>query len=244
MPQWPEMQNGQTKAVDPAAYGVPARPGGTNNHVLRAAVTAAQRDAGHYAAYLYKVWAVAAPETSWENEFTHQPYERMTKGQEAGTYRAWYYLPESTRTTLQHNSDATHGWVNIMQFKYSSPNMDGPGRWNQPPQWWVNIRNNDPNRITFVVSHWNNPAWGERLGQARQPLVPFGRWFELRADVHPNNRIEFYLDGQLFETGYQSDYQVGLRSGDSSWIFSPGYYLNTGEEFIDDVSFDRKPADW
>jgi hypothetical protein len=76
------------------------------------------------------------------------------------------------------------------------------------------------------------------------PAVPFGRWFELRADVHPNNRIEFYLDGQLFETGRQSDAQVGLRPGDSSWIFSPGYYLNTGTTFIDDVSFDRKPAGW
>ena len=166
----------------------------------------------------------------------------MAAGQEAGTYRAWYYLPDSTRTTLQSNNDATHGWVNIFQFKYSSPNMAGPGHWDQPPQWWVNIRNNDPNRLTLVVSHQGDPAWGERRGN--MPALPFGRWFELRADVHPNNRIEFYLDGQLFETGRQSDGQVGLRPGDSSWVFSPGYYLNTGTTFIDDVSFDRKPAGW
>ncbi len=244
VPQWKEMANGQTRAVDPATYGVPARDGGTNDHVLRASVSEAQRDAGQYAAYLYKVWAVAAPETTWQNEFTDAPYERMTRGQEAGSYTAWYYLPESTKSTLQHNSDETHGWVNIMQFKHSNPNMDGPGQWNQPPEWWVNIRNNDPNRITLVVSHEGDPGWGDRAGQARQPEVPFGRWFQLRADIHPGNRIEFYLDGKLFETGHQSDQSVGLNPGDSSWIFSPGYYLNTGTAFIDDVSFDRKPANW
>jgi hypothetical protein len=234
------MANGQTRAVDPAGYGVPTRDG----NALRASVNTVERDAGQYAAYLYKVWAVAAPETSWENDFTQQPYERMTRGQEGGSYRAWYYLPESTRTTLQHNSDATHGWVNIMQFKHSSPDMNGPGQWDQPPEWWVNIRNNDPNRLSLVVSHEGAPGWGERLGQARQPEVPFGRWFELRADIHPGNRIEFYLDGKLFETGRQSDFPVGLNAGDSSWVFSPGWYLNTGTAFIDDVSFDRQPAGW
>jgi hypothetical protein len=240
VPQWKEMANGQTKSVDPASYGVPKLDG----NALRASVTEAQRDAGQYAAYLYKVWAVAAPETSFENEFTGHPYERMTRGQEAGSYRAWYYLPESTKTTLQHNSDETHGWVNIFQFKHSSPDMDGPGQWNQPPEWWVNIRNNDPNHLSLVVSHEGNPGWGERNGQDVQPEVPFGRWFELRADVHPGNRIEFYLDGKLFETGHQSDQSVGLNPGDSSWVFSPGYYLNTGTAFIDNVSFDRKPAAW
>jgi hypothetical protein len=238
------MQNGQTRTVAPGDFGVPDRPGGSNSRVLRSSVNETQRDARQYAAYLYKVWAVAAPETSWENEFNHQPYERMSRGQEGGSYRAWYFLPESTHTTLQHNNDDTHGWVNIMQFKHSNPNMDGPGRWNQPPEWWVNIRNNDPNRITLAVSHEGDAGWGERLGQARQPEVPFGRWFELRADVHPGNRIDFYLDGKLFETGRQSDFPVGLNPGDSSWVFSPGYYLNTGTAYIDDVSFDRQPAGW
>jgi hypothetical protein len=240
VPQWKEMANGQTRSVDPTAYGVPKLDG----NALRASVNENQRSLGEYAAYLFKVWAVAAPETSFQNEFTDKPYERMTRGQEAGTYRAWYYLPESTRTTLQHNNEGRFGWVNLFQFKYSSPDMDGPGQWNQPPQWWVNIRNNDPDRMTLVVSHWGDPAWGERDGQARQPEVPFGRWFEISADVHPGNRIDFYLDGKLFETGHQSDYQVGLRPGDSSWVFSPGWYMNTGTAFLDNVSFDRKPAGW
>jgi hypothetical protein len=244
VPQWKEMANGQTKAVDPASYGVPGLDGGSGGRVLRASVNEAQRDSGAYAAYLYKVWAVAAPETSFENEFTGQPYERMTRGQEAGTYRAWYYLPESTRTTLQHNSDDRHGWVNIFQFKHSSPDMNGPGRWDQNPQWWINIRNNEPEHLSFEVSREGDPAWGERNGLDRLPEVPFGRWFELRADVRPGSRIDFYLDGKLFETGRASDGDIGLNPGDSSWVFSPGYYLNTGTAYIDDVTFDRKPADW
>jgi len=246
VPQWPELRNGQTRAVDPNAHGVPARSGGTNDRVLRASVNEAQRDSETYAAYLYKVWAVAAPETSWENEFTHQPYERMSRGQEAGSYRAWYYLPESTHTTLQHNNDDTHGWVNIFQFKHSGPDMSGTGHWNQLPEWWVNICNNDPNHIVLGVSHEGNPAYGYRNGtrSSNLPEVPFGRWFEIRADVHPGNRIDFYLDGQLFDTGRQSNAPVGLAPGNSSWIYSVGWYLNTGTAYVDDVAFDRKPADW
>jgi hypothetical protein len=246
VPQWPEMQNGQTRTVDPLAYGVPARAGGTNSRVFRATVNVAQRDAGAFAAYLYKVWALSSPETSWENEFTHQPYERMTRGQEGGTYSAWYYLPESTHTTLQSNNDATHGWINIFQFKHSNPDMRGPGHWDQTPQWWVNIANNDPNHIVLAVSHEGAPAFGYRNGpnSSNLPTVPFGRWFEIRAEVRPGNRIDFYLDGQRFETGYQSDSPVGLNSGDSSWIYSVGWYLNTGTAYIDDASFNRQPAGW
>ncbi len=240
VPQWPEMRNGQTRAVRPEDYGVPRRPGGSGDRVLRASVNSDQRDSGAYAAYLYKVWAVGAPETSWSSDLTQGPLERIRPGQEGGTYRAWYYLPESTRQTLQSNNDSSHGWVNIFQFKHSNPNMKGPGHWDQPPQWWVNIRNNDPNRITLAVSHWGDPAWGEKRGN--MPAVPFGRWFELRADVYPGDHIDFFLDGKRFETGRQRDHQVGLGPGDSSWIFSPGYYLNTGTAFIDDVTFTRPGA--
>jgi hypothetical protein len=236
------MRNGQTRVVRPEDFGVPKLPGSSGDRVLRASVDKDQRDAGTYAAYLYKVWALGSPETGWSSDLYNAPLERMARGQEAGTYRAWYFLPESTRTELQHNNDSKHGWVNLFQVKHSNPNMDGPGKWNQPPEWWINIRNNDPNRLTFVVSHWGNPGWGERAGQARQPTVPFGRWFELRADVYPNDRIDFFLDGKLFETGRQSDHPVGLQSGDSSWIFSTGWYLNTGVAYLDDVTFTRPGA--
>ena len=243
--QQAELRNGQTRVVKPAAYGVPPRRGGTNGHVLRASVNTRQRAAGTYAAYLYKVWAVAAPETGWTGDFGH-PYERMSPGQEGGTYRAWYFLPRSTRRVLRHNNHGRYGWVNIFQFKHSNPDGDGPGRWAQPPQWWINIRNSDPDRLALCVSHWERPAFCERRGLASShlPRVPFGRWFQLRADVHPGDRIDFYLDGRRFDTGRQADYGVGLAPGDSSWIFSPGWYLNTGTAYIDDVRFDRAPAGW
>ena len=60
--------------------------------------------------------------------------------------------------------------------------------------------------------------------------------------MHPGDRIDFYLDGRRFDTGRQADYPVGLAPGDSSWIFSPGWYLNTGTAYIDDVSFARPGA--
>jgi hypothetical protein len=240
VPQWPEMRNGQTRVVRPEDYGVPPRPGSSGDHVLRASVDQRQRDDGAYAAYLYKVWATGAPETGWSSDLTNRPLERMRSGQEAGSYRAWYFLPESTRLTLQHNNDAGHGWVNIFQFKHSGPNLNGPGRWDQPPEWWVNIRNNDPERLTLAVSRWRDPAYGVRRGNT--PAVPFGRWFELRADVFPGNRIDFYLDGRQFETAHAREHPVGLGPGDSSWVFSPGWYLNTGTAYIDDVTFLRPGA--
>jgi hypothetical protein len=240
-----ELRNGQTRVVKPTAYGVPARRGGTNAHVLRASVNSRQRSAGAYAAYLYKVWAVAPPETGWTGHFG-KPFEQIRRGEEGGTYRAWYFLPRSTRRILRHNNHGRYGWVNIFQFKHSNPDGGGPGRWAQPPEWWVNIRNNNPDRLALCVSHWGRPNFCERRGLAGShlPRVPFGRWFELRADVHPGERIDFYLDGRLFETGRQAHYGVGLAPGDSSWIFSPGWYLNTGTAYIDDVSFHRAPAGW
>jgi hypothetical protein len=240
-----ELRNGQTRVVKPTAYGVPARPGGTNAHILRATVNNRQRAAGAYAAYLYKVWAITAPETGWRGNLG-RPFERIRRGQEGGTYRAWYFLPRSTRRVLRHNNHGRHGWVNIFQFKHSNPDGGGPGRWAQPPQWWINIRNNDPDHLALCVSHWRKPSFCQRRGLASShlPRVPFGRWFELRADVHPGKRIDFYLDGRLFDTGRQTDHPVGLARGDSSWIFSPGWYLNTGTAYIDDVSFDRSPASW
>jgi hypothetical protein len=42
----------------------------------------------------------------------------------------------------------------------------------------------------------------------------------------------------------QADHAVGLAPGDSSWVFSPGWYLNTVTAYIDDVSFDRAPPGW
>jgi hypothetical protein len=240
-----ELRNGQTRVVAPAAHGVPRRPGGTNAHVLRASVNRRQRAAGAYAAYLYKVWAVAAPETGWTGNLGH-PFERILPGEEGGTYRAWYFLPRSTRRVLRHNNHGRYGWVNIFQFKHSNPNGGGPGRWEQPPQWWINIRNNNPDRLALCVSHWRRPAFCQRRGlrSSHLPPVPFGRWFQLRADVHPGQRIDFYLDGRRFDTGRQADYGVGLAPGDSSWVFSPGWYLNTGTAYIDDVRFDRAPAGW
>jgi hypothetical protein len=243
--QQTEMRNGQTRVVEPAAHGVPGRPGGTNAHVLRVTVNNRQRAAGAYAAYLYKVWALAPPETGWTSDLG-RPFERIRPGEEGGTYRAWYYLPLSTRRVLRHNNHGRHGWVNIFQFKHSNPNGGGRGHWAQPPQWWINIRNNNHDRLTLCVSHRRKPSFCERHGLhgSNLPRVPFGRWFELRADVHPGKRIDFYLDGRRFDTGRQSDHRVGLAPGDSSWILSPGWYLNTGTAYIDDVRFDRAPPGW
>src|SRR4051812_27080262 len=73
VPQWPEMRNGQTRAVRPEDYGVPPLPGASGARVLRASVDQRQRDDGAYAAYLYKVWAVGAPETGWSSDLTNGP---------------------------------------------------------------------------------------------------------------------------------------------------------------------------
>jgi hypothetical protein len=239
VPQWPELRNGQTSVVRPGEYGVPARAGGSNGHVLRASVSLRQRARGQYAAYLYKIWATGPPESRWNSAISDIPIERIRRGQEAGTYRAWYFIPKSTRRILQHNETGGFGWVNIFQFKHSNPNGKGRGRWAQPPQWWVNVRNSSAKHLTLCVSNWKRASFCERRGLRgrRLPPVPFGRWFELRADVQPGKRIDFYLNGKRFDTGLQRDYPVGLRRGDSSWVFSPGWYLNTGTAFIDDASF-------
>jgi beta-glucanase (GH16 family) len=39
--------------------------------------------------------------------------------------------------------------------------------------------------------------------------VPLGRWFEVRVHLYQGNRIEWYVNGSLFDTSYNSTYPVG-----------------------------------
>ena len=66
--------------------------------------------------------------------------------------------------------------------------------------------------------------------------APLGRWFEIKANLYENDRIDWYLDGQKFDTSRDSTYDVG-RFYDKSegWIFGVGHYDGYGKLWVDDV---------
>lgn len=180
--------------------------------------------------------------------------DRLPGGSPAGTYRASFFFPESYEKGVEEPWSL---WTNIFQFK-EAWTENGLSR--QAPQWWINvsraggwsydpedapgIRTEAPNR---PVLHVNRPRHeAEQDGyRPRLRVVPLGRWFEIRAEVFPGERIEWYLDGERFDTSFDGEHPVGLSRGDSEssparsegWLFGIGHYDGIGQLWADGASF-------
>lgn len=229
--EWTWWGQGQTSlwghiaVVDPASEGVP-RFGGAR--VGRFETTADDIAAGRTSAKVYESFRSNG----------------RSPAHVGGTYRAWYYLPPSYRVPL--NTD-----VNVFQFKEDY--ADAGGTWHSDALWWLNLstaswakgmggaawigtppaRGDAP---VFLLQHAEN-RWTR---QVRFMPAPLGRWFEIRADLRQGDRIDFFIDGRLYDTARASEYPVNpFRSDSLGWTFGVGNYSTgaNGPLYLDDASY-------
>lgn len=152
-------------------------------------------------------------------------------GDPSGTYKVWYYLPKDYQFTSRE-------WTCLTQFKEEGIEN---GKWTQNPSWGISMSSaqawGDPGgtKPVMFASYYQNP-WGYEPVKVD---VPLGRWFEMRADLYENDRIEWYLDGKKFDTSYDSQHDVGRYYDKSEgWIYGIGHYLGTGKLYADDASYE------
>jgi hypothetical protein len=133
----------------------------------------------------------------------------------------------------------TDDWINILQFKEMG--YDNQGRAIQFPSWWLNVGPQSSfahgnvsletkNPVLFA-NYWNNTYvnW-----QPKTMPVPLGRWFEVRAQLYQGDRIDWYVNGSLFDTSYNSTYHVGrFYPVSTGWIYGVGHYGGYGSVLID-----------
>jgi hypothetical protein len=213
-------------------------PGASTNYVATADSLGIKSHGGKYVAHFER--PPGSPENSkifkeWSNDGKLDQFHRLEEqlpdgGNPEGIYKVWYYLPAD----YQHTN---RSWTNLLQFKEEGINN---GRWEQSPSWWLNMSaanahggvGNDP--ILFVN------YWVADIDPSYDPVtvkVPLGRWFEIKAELHENDRIDWFLDGRKFDTSLDSTYDVG-RFYDKSdgWVFGIGHYGGLGRLYVDDVS--------
>lgn len=217
--------------------GIPSLDGG---RAAEFSVTEAQLRAGSQHSKLMKDWGYAPPETTTWRDDAGRQLERLPGNSPAGAYRANFYLPANYRKSPE-------GWTNIFQFKEAY--HDSAGKWHQDPQWWLNMSQAGKwgsaapagLRPDHPVLHANN--WRTDYSNYRPKLValPLGRWFEIKAELYPGDRIDWYLDGKLFDTSYASKYPVGFsKSRPTGWVFGVGHYYGIGKLWADKVSFHQR----
>lgn len=214
-------------------------PGASTNYVAPAASFGISAHGGEDVAQFNRpASATGTPHAKvfkeWSNVGKHDQFGRTEDklpdgGNPDGVYKAWYFLPSDYKVTARD-------WTNLFQFKEEGSKN---GTWHQDPSWWLNMSaanafnagGSEP--VLFV----NN--WGNNYNNYKPELVkaPLGRWFEVKAELHEDDRIDWYIDGKKFDTSLDSTYPVG-RFYDKSdgWIFGVGHYGGAGKVWVDDVS--------
>lgn len=210
----------QIQVVDASSQGIPPPPGyppGTK--VLLAQVSDAEfhqyaddfpRSYCCVHAKLYHGWGGGSPGDG----------PRLEPGQESGTYRAWYYLPRDTPTFPYKPHNVR--WVNVMQWK----SVGGAGQQVNAEADLVPVNG----RVWLCLGR----GWPQcdPPSHANAIPAPLGRWFELRADLFHQGRIDWYLDGRHVWTSPV----VGLQPG-QGWIFGIGHYGGVGKLYAKNASF-------
>jgi len=212
--------------VDPLAERpcVPRRQGG---RVARFEVTPANAAQGRINSKLYQYFhGGSGGKRDW------------SPSDVGGTYRASFWLPR--RTSLDYD-----GSVNAFQFKDQAWSSAAKTSEDSTATWEVSFRSAAMMRIGGVRP--DAPvAYVRHGGEGTNPpgryiALPLERWFELRAELYPGNRIEYYLDGRLLRTGTDTEHPVGhYRPNSFNWIFGIGWFSSSpGMMYADDVSYTR-----
>jgi hypothetical protein len=221
---------GHISVVTPASVGVPKLSG---RYIARFQTTRADLVHGRLNAKLYKWFDVQTPDG------------QRPPSDVSGNYSASYYLPKGFAMR------STKTWINMFQFKEQYQPADGPSR--SDPLWWVQIgkaswakgypgaswvgpKPSRPDAPVLFLNHWNN-GWHHQVVFAAAPV---GRWFQIMAALHQDDRIDFYLDGHGFARADASEYPVSpFHARSQSWIFGVGDYgdANAGPLYVGRASF-------
>jgi hypothetical protein len=126
------------------------------------------------------------------------------------------------------------GWVNLAQLKEGYATDDG--RQTSDPSWWLVVYDRD-GRLFLDLAHY----YEGRIAGRRLDFRPYlDRWLKIELRVYQHDRLEVYLDDQLFDVGRHSQYPVGrmryrgypaVAGGppvirEEGWIFGSGNYSN------------------
>jgi hypothetical protein len=129
-----------------------------------------------------------------------------------------------------------HGWVNLAQLKEGYATGDGQ---TSDPSWWLVLYDRD-GQLFLDLAHFDE---GHIAGRRLDFRPYLDRWLKIELRVYQHDRIEVYLDDQLFDVGWQAEYPVGrmrYRGGsagtggptvtrEEGWIFGAGNYSNPSD---------------
>lgn len=245
-------QGGTAFVTTPEQAGLPPLPRCAGSHVVQFSVDAQQMRTGHVHAKLYKGWDVGGLVRTDEDG---RPFARLNRGEEAGTYSTWFYIPRSY-------SMRGSGPIDLFQFKedyvparrqasaeFSSDvqsdlsifNAATLRRWQLPGRparsYDFGLRRDYP---LLAVSLGDHPAVRPRPGHQRAAVpAPLGRWFNVTARLYPGRRVEYFVDGRLLDVWHADEYPVGIRYRNAvGWTFGIGHYgFNVGRLWGADASF-------
>nr|WP_296065424.1 hypothetical protein [uncultured Actinoplanes sp.] len=129
------------------------------------------------------------------------------------------------------------GWVNLAQLKEGYATADG--RQTSDPSWWLVVYDRD-GQLYLDLAHYNEG----RIAGRRLDFRPYlNRWLKIELRVYQHDRLEVYLDDQLFDVGRQTEYPVGRMryagrpiapggpavTREEGWIFGAGNYSNPSD---------------
>lgn len=204
---------GFPEIVSAAQQGVPSPPAG--DHVIKL-LHAKGDPAVHHK--LYKTFTGANWPSGVELGDGPPPADA------SGRYIAFMYVP-SSRFTM-----TSHGWAIMFMFKETIITTAG---FQQDPTWWVGVDSfGGPYQYTL------NFTQGNRVSKKYDFKSYLDRWVKWEFRVYQGNRIEWYLDDQLMDTGYQNEQTVGpiCQVGGTyrgatitecrGWVFGAGNYTS------------------
>jgi hypothetical protein len=130
------------------------------------------------------------------------------------------------------------GSTSLVQFKEDYLNQNGA--FHSVPSFWMGLHAS-PGYPVFSATAWNQSRFSTAPIDARPFL---NRWVTVELRLYQHNRLEFYFDGELKWTAYDSQFRVGRKwnigqPGDSyedpggivtanrGWTFGIGNYVMT-----------------
>jgi hypothetical protein len=148
---------------------------------------------------------------------------------------ARYLVYEYFDSARLHLTD--RGWVNLAQLKEGYATTDG--RETSDPSWWLVLYDRDGG-LFLDLAHFDEG----RIAGRRLDFRPYlDRWVKIELRVYQHDRLEVYLDDQLFDVGHQAEYPVGRMrypgrpatpggpavTREEGWIFGAGNYSNPSD---------------